>query len=145
MLILDNLLLSPLLWIFREINESVHKEQAGEAEAVTRALSELYMKLDAGAITEQEFEAEESVLLDRLDAISERDDAQAAESDGDEEEDDDEESDEDEDEEEGDGEGDEDEDEDEDEEEEEEDGDEDKEENIETQAADLTPHDAGKR
>ena len=141
MLILDNLLLSPLLWIFREINESVQKEQAGEAEAVTRALSELYMKLDAGAITEQEFEAEESVLLDRLDAISERDDAQAAESDGDEEEDDDEESDEDEDEE------DEDEDAGDDEEEEDEDDDEeeDEQENIDTQVADLTPHDAGKR
>ncbi|GEM_PF-990334 len=139
MLILDNLLLSPLLWIFREINESVQKEQAGEAEAVTRALSELYMKLDAGAITEQEFEAEESVLLDRLDAISERDDAQAADSDGDEEEADDS------DEEDGD-----EEDEDEDAgDEEEEDGDEDDEEdeqeNIETQVADLTPHDAGKR
>ena len=51
MLILDNLLLSPLLWIFREINESVQKEQAGEAETVTRSLSELYMKLDTGAIT----------------------------------------------------------------------------------------------
>ncbi len=140
MLILDNLLLSPLLWIFREINESVQKEQAGEAEAVTRALSELYMKLDAGAITEQEFEAEESVLLDRLDAISERDDAQAADSDGDEEEDDDEESDEDEDEE------DEDEDAGDDEEEEDDDDEEeDEQENIETQVADLTPHDAGKR
>ena len=140
MLILDNLLLSPLLWIFREINESVQKEQAGEAEAVTRALSELYMKLDAGAITEQEFEAEESVLLDRLDAISERDDAQAADSDGDEEEADDS------DEEDGDEE-DEDEDAGDDEEEEDEDDDEeeDEQENIETQVADLTPHDAGKR
>ena len=135
MLILDNLLLSPLLWIFREINESVQKEQAGEAEAVTRALSELYMKLDAGAITEQEFEAEESVLLDRLDAISERDDAQAADSDGDEEEADDS------DEEDGD---DEEEEDDEDDEEDEED-EEDEQENIETQVADLTPHDAGKR
>ena len=141
MLILDNLLLSPLLWIFREINESVQKEQAGEAEAVTRALSELYMKLDAGAITEQEFEAEESVLLDRLDAISERDDAQAADSDGDEEEDDDsdeeddgDEEDEDEDVDDGD-----------DEEEEDDDEEEDEQENIETQVADLTPHDAGKR
>ncbi len=140
MLILDNLLLSPLLWIFREINESVQKEQAGEAEAVTRALSELYMKLDAGAITEQEFEAEESVLLDRLDAISERDDAQAADSDGDEEEADDSDEDdgdeEDEDEDDGD---------DEEEEEEEDDEEEDEQENIETQVADLTPHDAGKR
>jgi hypothetical protein len=141
MLILDNLLLSPLLWIFREINESVQKEQAGEAEAVTRALSELYMKLDAGAITEQEFEAEESVLLDRLDAISERDDAQAADSDGDEEEaddsdeDDGDEEDEDEDEDDGDDE----------EEEEDDDEEEDEQENIETQVADLTPHDAGKR
>ena len=140
MLILDNLLLSPLLWIFREINESVQKEQAGEAEAVTRALSELYMKLDAGAITEQEFEAEESVLLDRLDAISERDDAQAADSDGDEEEDDDSDEDdgdeEDEDEDAGD---------DEEEEDEDDDEEEDEQENIETQVADLTPHDAGKR
>ena len=107
MLILDNLLLSPLLWIFREINESVQKEQAGEAEAVTRSLSELYMKLDTGTITEQEFEAEEAVLLDRLDAIRERDEAAAAE-DGDEEDEDDEE------------------------------------EDQETQAADLTPPDAGK-
>ena len=145
MLILDNLLLSPLLWIFREINESVQKEQAGEAEAVTRALSELYMKLDAGAITEQEFEAEESVLLDRLDAISERDDAQAADSDGDEEEaddsdeDDGDEEDEDEDEDEDDG------DDEEEEEEEDDDEEEDEQENIETQVADLTPHDAGKR
>ena len=140
MLILDNLLLSPLLWIFREINESVQKEQAGEAEAVTRALSELYMKLDAGAITEQEFEAEESVLLDRLDAISERDDAQAADSDGDEEEADDSDEDdgdeEDEDEDAGD---------DEEEEDEDDDEEEDEQENIETQVADLTPHDAGKR
>ena len=140
MLILDNLLLSPLLWIFREINESVQKEQAGEAEAVTRALSELYMKLDAGAITEQEFEAEESVLLDRLDAISERDDAQAADSDGDEEDADDSDEDdgdeEDEDEDAGD---------DEEEEDEDDDEEEDEQENIETQVADLTPHDAGKR
>lgn len=72
MLILDNLLLSPLLWIFKEINETVQKEQAGEADAVTRALSELYMKLETGALSEAEFDAAESALLDRLDAIRER-------------------------------------------------------------------------
>jgi hypothetical protein len=93
MLILDNLLLSPLLWIFREINESVQKEQAGEAEAVTRSLSELYMKLDTGAITEEEFDAAEAVLLDRLDAIQERDQGVTAEGEeeGDEDEEDEEE------------------------------------------------------
>ncbi len=123
MLILDNLLLSPLLWIFREINESVQKEQAGEAEAVTRSLSELYMKLDTGAITEQEFEAEETLLLDRLDAIRERDEAQAGEGDEDGDEDD----------------------EDEDTEEDEEDSEEEDEDEreIETQAGDLPSADAG--
>jgi len=94
MLILDNLLLSPLLWIFREINETVQKEQAGEADAVTRSLSELYMKLETGSITEAEFDVAESALLDRLDAIRERtegSDESDDEEDGDEDEDDDDE------------------------------------------------------
>lgn len=87
MLILDNLLLSPLLWIFREINETVQKEQAGEADAVTRSLSELYMKLETGAITEAEFEVAESALLDRLDEIRER--TEGSDDDDDDEEEDD--------------------------------------------------------
>lgn len=88
MFILDNLLLSPLLWIFREINEAVQQEKAGEAEAVTRSLSELYMKLDTGAITEEEFVAAETQLLDRLDAIRERDEGLAEEDEPDEEDED---------------------------------------------------------
>ena len=105
MLILDNLLLSPLLWIFKEINETVQKEQAGEADAVTRSLSELYMKLETGALSEAEFDAAESALLDRLDAIRERSentdaaDDEDDEYDEDEDEDDDDYEDEDEDEE----------------------------------------------
>lgn len=87
MFILDDLLLSPLLWIFREINETVQQEKAGEAEAVTRSLSELYMKLDTGAITEEEFVAAETQLLDRLDAIRERDEGLAEEDELDEDED----------------------------------------------------------
>ena len=122
MLILDNLLLSPLLWIFREINESVQKEQAGEAEAVTRSLSELYMKLDTGAITEEEFDAAEAVLLDRLDAIQERDQEVAAEGE----------------------EGEEDEDEDEEEDDEDEEDEEEEEEEEEEEVADTSPTDAGK-
>ncbi len=89
MLILDNLLLSPLMWIFKEINDTVQKEQAGEAESVTRSLSELYMQLETGNITEAEFEARETLLLDRLDAIHERNEGLAddeEDSDGDEEE-----------------------------------------------------------
>ena len=72
MLLVDDLLLSPLLWVFKEINEAVQQEKAGEAEAVTRSLSELYMKLETGAITEEEFAAEEKQLLDRLDEIERR-------------------------------------------------------------------------
>lgn len=87
MFILDDLLLSPLLWIFREINEAVQQEKAGEAEAVTRSLSELYMKLDTGAITEEEFVAAETQLLDRLDAIRERGEGLAEEDEPDEDED----------------------------------------------------------
>ncbi|OGA47996.1 MAG: hypothetical protein A3F74_07085 [Betaproteobacteria bacterium RIFCSPLOWO2_12_FULL_62_58] len=75
MLLVDDLLLSPftsLLWVFKEIHKAVQQEKAGEAEAVTRLLSELYMKLETGAITEEEFAAEEKQLLDRLDAIERR-------------------------------------------------------------------------
>ena len=72
MLLVDDILLSPftsLLWVFREIHNRAQQERAGEAETVTRSLSELYMKLDTGAITEEQFAAEEKQLLDRLDAI----------------------------------------------------------------------------
>lgn len=72
MLLVDDLLLSPLLWVFKEINEAVQQEMAGEGEAVTRSLSELYMKLETGAITEEEFASEEKQLLDRLDDIERR-------------------------------------------------------------------------
>ena len=75
MFLVDDLLLSPftsLLWVFKEIHEAVQQEKAGEAEAVTRSLSELYMKLETGAITEEQFAAEEKQLLDWLDEIERR-------------------------------------------------------------------------
>jgi len=84
MLLVDDLLLSPftsLLWLFREIHNRAQQERASEAETVTRSLSELYMKLETGAITEQEFAAEEQQLLDRLDAIERRNQVGDAESD----------------------------------------------------------------
>ena len=81
MFLLDKLLTTPLLWIAKEINEAVQKEKAGESEAITQSLSELYMGLETGKITEEEFEAEEKRLLDRLDAIELRNQAVDAESD----------------------------------------------------------------
>src|SRR3990172_3989804 len=72
MLLVDDLVLAPftsLLWVFKEIHKAVQQERAGEAEGVTRSLSELYMKLETGAISEEQFAGEEKQLLDRLDEI----------------------------------------------------------------------------
>ncbi len=72
MFLVDDLLLSPIkgvLWVFKEIHDAAQQELAGEGEAITAALSELYMKLETGQITEAEFDAQEKVLLDRLDRL----------------------------------------------------------------------------
>lgn len=75
MLIIDDLLLFPvrsILWVFQEIHNAAQEEQANEAEAITAELSELYMMLETGKITETEFDTREKTLLDRLDGIKER-------------------------------------------------------------------------
>jgi hypothetical protein len=75
MFLVDDILLAPvhgLLWVFKEIHHAVEEEQANEAEAITTKLSELYMMLETGQMTEAEFDAAEKALLDRLDAIKER-------------------------------------------------------------------------
>ncbi|MFH1080764.1 MAG: gas vesicle protein GvpG [Pseudomonadota bacterium] len=75
MFVVDDILLAPvrgLFWIFKEIRDAAEEEQANEAEAIPAKLSELYMMLETGQMTEAEFDAEEKELLDRLDAIKER-------------------------------------------------------------------------
>ncbi len=72
MFLVDDLLLSPIkgiFWVFREIHDAAQQELAGEGEAITAALSELYMRLETGQITEAKFDAQEKVLLDRLDRL----------------------------------------------------------------------------
>ena len=87
MLIADDLLLSPfkgLIWVAREINAAVQRELAGDRDQVTQALSELYLRLESGAITEDQFDAEEARLLDRLDAIMARERGQGSDDEDDE-------------------------------------------------------------
>ena len=75
MLIIDDILLFPfrsIFWIFREIHNAAQQELATEAEAITAELSELYMMLETGKISEEEFNAREKELLDRLDELEER-------------------------------------------------------------------------
>ena len=79
MFLIDDILFSPvkgLLWVFKEIHDIVDQEKVDERENITRSLSELYLKLEAQSISEAEFDAQEKVLLDRLDALdlSEEDD-----------------------------------------------------------------------
>ncbi len=75
MLIVDDILLFPMrsiLWIFRELHNSVQQEMENEAESITAELSDLYMMLETERITEDEFDAREKLLLDRLEIIQER-------------------------------------------------------------------------
>jgi hypothetical protein len=73
-LIVDDILTFPfrgLLWIFREVYDAAQQELAAEAESITAELSELYLMLDTGRITEGEFDSREKELLNRLDNIKE--------------------------------------------------------------------------
>lgn len=74
MFLIDDILMAPargLFWVFREIHRAAGEARENEAEAITAKLSELYMMLETGQMTEEEFDAEEKTLLDRLDAIKE--------------------------------------------------------------------------
>ncbi len=73
MLLIDDILTAPvrgLFWIFRELHNAVQEEAVNEADSITQKLSELYMMLETGKITEAEFDEREEILLDRLDALN---------------------------------------------------------------------------
>ena len=72
MFIVDDLLMAPahgLLWIFQEIHRAAQEEMVSDAESITAELSALYMRLETGKLTEEEFAEEEKLLLERLDKI----------------------------------------------------------------------------
>jgi hypothetical protein len=76
MVLVDDVLMFPIrsvLWIFREIHNAAQEELANETESITAELSGLYMMLETGKISEEEFAAEEKTLLDRLDRIQKPD------------------------------------------------------------------------
>jgi hypothetical protein len=75
MLIVDDVLLFPIsgvLWLFNEIHEAAEQELVNESDVLTSELQHLYAMLEAGKITELEFDQREVELLDRLDDIRER-------------------------------------------------------------------------
>jgi hypothetical protein len=71
--VVDDLLLAPvhgLFWIFREIHNAAQEEVASEPERIAAELRDLYMMLETGRISEEQFDAQEKALLDRLDELS---------------------------------------------------------------------------
>ena len=75
MLIIDKLLLSPIyatIWAARQVDNAIRQEREAEPERITADLSDLYMMLETGQLTEAEFNIREKELLDRLDVIQER-------------------------------------------------------------------------
>jgi len=72
MLLVDDILLFPasgILWIFRAVNQAAQEEMAGEAEALQAELRDLYMMLETGVISENEYDKREKALLDRLENL----------------------------------------------------------------------------
>lgn len=70
MLLIDDLLLAPfkgLQWVFETIHEAAQEELAGEADAITEQLRQLYIMVETGQIAEAEFDTRERDLLDRFD------------------------------------------------------------------------------
>lgn len=77
MLIIDDILLSPIkgfMWIMRELHKAAEQELENEAERLTSSLSDLYMMLETGILTEEEFAQREKEILDRLDSLHNADD-----------------------------------------------------------------------
>jgi hypothetical protein len=72
MFLIDDLLLAPakgLLGIARAIHDAARDEVEGERTRVRDELNDLYMQLELGEITEEEFDEREEELLDRLDEL----------------------------------------------------------------------------
>lgn len=72
MLVVDDILFFPvrsILWIFREIHNAASEELGNEAESITDQLRNLYMQLETSRISEQQFDEQEKLLLDRLDKL----------------------------------------------------------------------------
>ena len=70
MLILDDILLSPargVAWVVNQVRQAATHEFQNEADAVRNELRELYMMLEAGRLSEEQFDAREKPLLERLD------------------------------------------------------------------------------
>jgi hypothetical protein len=71
-LVVDDVLLAPvngLMWVFRKIDRAAREELENRGERLKKELSDLYMQLETGRISEQDFDAREKQILDQLDKL----------------------------------------------------------------------------
>jgi len=72
MFLLDDILLFPatgIQWIAQAVNRAAEEAMAGEAEDLKAELRELYMRLETGMISEDDYDTREKALLDRLENL----------------------------------------------------------------------------
>ncbi len=75
MFLIDDLVVGPakfVLWIVRQVHEAAREELGGERQRLTAELSQLHAMLETGRLSEDEFDARERIVLDRLDAIEDQ-------------------------------------------------------------------------
>ena len=72
MILVDDILAAPgkgLMWVFRSIHRAVEDELAQEKTNLRSSLSDLYLQLERGEITDEEFDRQERSVLNRLEQI----------------------------------------------------------------------------
>ncbi len=72
MIFADDALMAPvksILWIFREIHQAAVEELNAEEDRIRAELARIYQQLEQGNMTDDEFDAREAELLDRLDVL----------------------------------------------------------------------------
>jgi predicted ribosome quality control (RQC) complex YloA/Tae2 family protein len=74
MFLVDDLLLAPfrgIKFIAESVHDAAQEHIENERQALRDEINDLYMQLEIGEITEEEFERREEEILDRLDELEE--------------------------------------------------------------------------
>ena len=73
MFLLDDILLSPITGIVsicRKVEEAARQDLENQEKGTMTALSELHRRLETGEIDEQQFDLEETKLLERMESLA---------------------------------------------------------------------------
>lgn len=74
MFLIDDLFLAPfrgIKFVAEAVHDAAQDHIENERQALRDELNDLYMQLDIGEITEEEFDRREEEILDRLEALEE--------------------------------------------------------------------------